>query len=36
MLQDLARNKLIEKDSEMLGKLLEESFEDAEETCSPS
>ena len=37
MLQDLVHNKLIDKDScETLGKLLEESFDDAEETCSPS
>ncbi len=37
MLQDLAHNKLIKKDScETLGKLLDESFDEAEETCSPS
>ena len=37
MLQDLVRNKLIGKDScETLGKLLAESFDDAEQTCSRS
>jgi hypothetical protein len=35
MLQDLVRNKLIDKDScKTLGKLLEDSL-DAEQTCSP-
>jgi len=37
MLQDLVQNKMIKKDScETLGKLLEESFNETEETSSQS